>query len=209
MRYIVFEGVDGSGKTTLAKMLYERLPDPKIFTKEPGSPHSDFCVDIRRMILHGAAQNISKHTFAYLFAADREEHMKEVVVPSLLREKWVVSDRSVISDWAYRPHHGNHVRRRHTRLFNKLNPVVFYVDVDTDVAIERMTARGALNEFEKAHVIDKIDDLKHAYNSVAFEKLNENIHIGIVDNNKSLEDAWAQVEALLMGDGLYEYLRRL
>ena len=209
MRYIVFEGVDGSGKTSLAKMLYERLPNPKVFTKEPGSPHSDFCVGIRKMILHGADQGVSKHTYAYLFAADREEHMRRVVVPSLKDGKWVVSDRSVVSDWAYRPYHGNHVRRRHTRLFNQLNPMVFYVDVSADTAIKRMTSRGALNEFEKAHVVDKIDDLKHAYEHVAFEKLNEKVHVNIVDNNKSLEDAWAQVEALLMGDGLYEYLRRL
>jgi dTMP kinase len=209
MRYIVFEGVDGSGKTTLAKMLYDRLPDPKVFTKEPGSPHSDFCMGIRSMILDGAAQDISKHTYAYLFAADREEHMRRVVVPSLKEGKWVVSDRSVVSDWAYRPYHGNHVRRRHTRLFNKLNPVVFYVKVLVDTAVERMTARGALNEFEKAHVIDKIEDLQHAYERVAFEKLADNIHVGIVDNNKSLEDAWYQIEALLMGDELYEYLQRL
>lgn len=209
MRYIVFEGVDGSGKTTLAKMLYERLPNPKVFTKEPGSPHSDFCVGIRGTILDGAAQDISKHTFAYLFAADREEHMRRVVVPALKAGKWVVSDRSVISDWAYRPHHGNHVRRRHTQLLNKLNPVVFYVDVSVDTAIARMTSRGALNEFEKAHVVGKIDNLKHAYKHVAFEKLGKDIHVGIVNNNKSLEDAWAQIEALLMGDGLYEYLQRL
>lgn len=194
MRYIVFEGVDGSGKTTLAKMLYDRLPNPKVFTKEPGSPLSDFCVGIRGMILDGAAQDISKHTFAYLFAADREEHMRRVVIPSLKEGKWVVSDRSVISDFAYRPYHGDHVRRRHLKQFWAANPIVFYVDIEDDVAISRMTARGSFNEFEKAHVVGKIDKLRGAYNEVAMKKSPVWHHI---DNNVALEKSWKQVELVL------------
>ena len=191
MGYIVFEGVDGSGKTTLAEMLFDFLPGPKIFTKEPGSPHSSFCVDIRKMILDGAAQDISKHTYAYLFAADREEHMRRVVMPALQEGKWVVSDRSVISDFAYRPMHGNHVRRRHLKQFNSLDPMVFYVDVDTDTCIKRMTSRGKLNEFEKAHVINKIDDLKRAYENVALTKmLNPFFRI---HNNDTLENAFGKI----------------
>ena len=194
MRYIVFEGVDGSGKTTLAKMLYERLPNPKIFTKEPGSPLSDFCVGIRGMILDGAAQDISKHTYAYLFAADREEHMRRVVYPALKTGKWVVSDRSVISDFAYRPHHGNHVRRRHLRQFWEANPIVFYVDIDDDVAIGRMTARGSFNEFEKAHVVGKIDKLRSAYRETALPKAPSWHEI---NNNATLEESWRSVELVL------------
>ena len=193
-RYIVFEGVDGSGKTTLAKMLFDKLPEPKIFTKEPGSPHSDFCVGMRGMILNGATQDISKHTYAYLFAADREEHMRRVVVPSLEKNNHVVADRSVISDFAYRPNHGNHVRRRHLKQFWSLSPITFYVDIEDEVAIKRMTARGELNEFEKAHVVGKIDKLRSAYESVALPKAPTWHHI---DNNGALEKAFWHVELAL------------
>ena len=51
MKYFVFEGVDGSGKTTLAHMLFDKLPHPKLFTKEPGTPHIEFCVSVRKLIL--------------------------------------------------------------------------------------------------------------------------------------------------------------
>jgi dTMP kinase len=143
------------------------------------------------MILDGAAQDISKHTYAYLFAADREEHMRRVVIPALEEDKWVVSDRSVISDFAYRPTHGNHVRRRHLKQFNDLDPMVFYVDVDTDTCIERMTSRGNLNEFEKAHVINKIDDLKRGYEKVALAKMwNPFFRI---HNNNTIESAFDKI----------------
>jgi len=208
MRYIVFEGVDGSGKTTLAKMLYERLPDPKIFTKEPGTPHSDFCVNIRKMILDGAAQDISKHTYAYLFAADREEHMRRIVTPSLKEGKWVVSDRSVISDYAYRPNHGNHVRRRHLKQFLELDPIVIYVVASSIECVGRMTARGALNEFEKAHVVDKMFDLQKAYMNVALRKYtssgNRTLRQYIlIDNSGTLEESWDQLKRLLRKHEIY------
>jgi dTMP kinase len=146
------------------------------------------------LILDGAAQDISKHTYAYLFAADREEHMRKVVIPAVEQGVFVVSDRSVISDFAYRPYHGNHVRRRHLKQFWSLSPITFYVDIDDEVALERMTSRGKLNEFEKAHVVGKIDQLKRAYEKVALPKAPA---WHLVDNNRTLEDSWRQIENYL------------
>ena len=57
-KYIVFEGNDGSGKTTIAKAIYDKLPGEKIYTKEPGSPLLPFCQEIRKIIIHGKDYNI-------------------------------------------------------------------------------------------------------------------------------------------------------
>ena len=120
--------------------------------------------------------------------------MQQLVIPSVKQGIYVVSDRSVISDFAYRPNHGNHVRQRHLKQFWSLNPITFYVDIDEKIALERMTSRGALNEFEKAHVVGKMSELKEAYKDVALRKAPSWHH---VYNNTTIEEAWEQIENYL------------
>ena len=99
-RYIVFEGNDGSGKTTIAKAIYDKLPGEKIYTKEPGSPLLPFCQEIRKIIIHGKDYNIDDITYAHLFYSDAHENIRQVVQPALATGRWVISDRSVLSNKA-------------------------------------------------------------------------------------------------------------
>lgn len=167
-KYIVFEGTDGSGKTTIANQIYNLLPGEKIFTKEPGSPHLDFCVKLRALILHGSDQEIDPITYAYLFAADTHEHMTKIVIPALKEGKWVVSDRSVISDFAYRPKTGDSVRIHNYHRFLSLNPKVFWIDSKPGTCEKRMLSvrEEELNAFERKHVIDKLKQLRDNYDRV-------------------------------------------
>ena len=101
-RFIVFEGLDGSGKTTAMEGLAARLkaenPDRKIYmTREP----SDASVGklIRQALTHQIV--LQPKTFTLLFAADRYEHVVNEVLPALERGEDVFCDRYFFSNLAY------------------------------------------------------------------------------------------------------------
>jgi len=92
--YIVFEGIDGAGKTTQIELLKNKLSNA-IFTKEPGG--TPFGIKAREILLHQDLK--SKKAELFLFLADRAEHFKEVIEPNI--DKLIISDRSLISGIAY------------------------------------------------------------------------------------------------------------
>ena len=92
--YIVFEGIDGCGKSTQIELLKERLPNV-VVTKEPGG--TDFGVKARELLLHSEIK--SPKAELLLFLADRAEHYTEVVEPNL--ENILISDRGFLSGIAY------------------------------------------------------------------------------------------------------------
>lgn len=98
--YLALEGVEGSGKSTVAEILAGRLSaagiEPVVVREPGGTPLGE---DIRRLLLH--AGDMTAWAEAALFAAQRAQLAAEVVGPSLERGAWVVSDRSYYSSLAY------------------------------------------------------------------------------------------------------------
>jgi dTMP kinase len=101
-RFIALEGVDGSGKSTQARLLAEALGArgvPCVLTREPGG--TPLGEGLRGLLLDGAVPRIGPVAEAYLFAAARAALVEEVVRPALARGEWVVTDRFVDSSLAY------------------------------------------------------------------------------------------------------------
>lgn len=96
-RFIVFEGGDGSGKSTQARLLADRLG--AVLTREPGGTRVGAM--IRSIVLDPALTEIADRTEALLMAADRAQHVEECIRPALLAGQHVVSDRHVASSLAY------------------------------------------------------------------------------------------------------------
>lgn len=98
--YVALEGIEGSGKSTVAERLAEHLRStgrPAKVVREPGgTPTGE---GVRQLLLHG--DDLEPWTEALLFAAQRAQLMAEVVRPSLAEGVWVVSDRTVYSSLAY------------------------------------------------------------------------------------------------------------
>jgi len=152
---IALEGIDGSGKTTLARSLYETFTKqsiPAVLTKEPGA--TDFGKEIRAMI-----QN-PKHVVPplaefFLFAADRAAHIVQVVKPALAAGKVIICDRMADSSIAYQAY-GRGIREADVKTVNSialqgvLPNITFYLEIDYDTAHDRIMQRNeALSQFDQ------------------------------------------------------------
>jgi len=96
-RLIAFEGGEAAGKSTQAKLLAERLG--ALLTFEPGA--TDSGARIRSLVLDSPHLALSPHTEALLMAADRAQHVAEVIRPALDAGIHVVTDRFIGSSLAY------------------------------------------------------------------------------------------------------------
>ena len=103
-RLIALEGIDGSGKTTQARLLADAARDPTsvTVTAEPGA--TPLGARLRTLLLDPALPPVSGRTEALLLAADRAEHVATVVAPALAAGRWVVTDRFSGSTLAYQGH---------------------------------------------------------------------------------------------------------
>lgn len=98
--FVTFEGADGSGKTTQARLLAERLTREGrdvVVTREPGG--TELGERVRELVLH--AGHVAPWAEAALFAAARAQHVAEVIRPALERGATVLCDRYVDSSLAY------------------------------------------------------------------------------------------------------------
>jgi len=100
-RYVAFEGVDGAGKSTVAKRVADRLIEEGhevVVVREPGGTKTGEAV---REILLGTKSHPDIWAETLLFAAARSQLATEIIGPALVDDKIVVSDRSVYSSLAY------------------------------------------------------------------------------------------------------------
>ncbi len=101
-RFISFEGGEGVGKSTQARLLRDALANrgiDAVLTREPGG--SAGAEAIRRLVLEGAADQWSTRTEALLFAAARADHVQRTIKPALEKGQWVICDRYIDSSRAY------------------------------------------------------------------------------------------------------------
>ncbi len=100
--FVCFEGGEGAGKSTQARILRQRLEDEGhmvVLTREPGD--TPVGAEVRRIVLDPATGELSHRTEALLYAADKAEHVHAVVLPALERGEIVITDRYVDSTLAY------------------------------------------------------------------------------------------------------------
>ena len=105
MKFITFEGGEGSGKTTVIKKLVADLKEAginSIVTREPGG--SKISEEIRNVILNVENKAMDYMTEALLYAASRRQHLEEVVKPAIDKGNLVICDRYLDSSLAYQGH---------------------------------------------------------------------------------------------------------
>lgn len=147
--YIALEGLEGCGKSTHTKRLGEHLD--AVITREPGGTRIGTL--LRAILADPENSDLDRRTEALLMAADRAQHMAEVIKPALDRGQHVVSDRSIYSTLAYQ----GYGRQLGTEalltistwaLNDRLPDLVIYIDVPTEVLNARLAKRD-LDRFER------------------------------------------------------------
>ena len=103
--FVTIEGVEGCGKTTIGKLIVEKLMSDGyevIYTREPGG--IEIAEQIRKVILDVNNTNMDPRTEALLYAASRRQHLIEKIVPAIKNNKIIICDRFVDSSLAYQGH---------------------------------------------------------------------------------------------------------
>lgn len=150
--YIALEGLEGCGKSTHTKRLGEHLG--AVITREPGGTRIGAL--LRAILADPDNTDLAPRTEALLMAADRAQHMSEIIRPALERGQHVVSDRSIYSTLAYQGYgRGLGVESllqiSTWALADRLPDMVVYLSVPRDVLQERLAKRD-LDRFEREGV---------------------------------------------------------
>jgi dTMP kinase len=145
--FICVEGLDGCGKTTQTRLLVRKLRKMgygAIYTAEPS--RGEIGKFIKRYCLHGEKRT-SPIIEALLFAADRFDHVKNEVIPTLDEEKIVVSDRYVYSSLAYQGAAGLDLKWIEMINERAIRPdLAIFVDVEPEAVVKRLKPKRSVME---------------------------------------------------------------
>ncbi len=152
--FLSFEGIDGSGKSTQARLLAEALRARGLtvtLTREPGG--SAGAEEIRRLVLEGAADRWSTETELLLFTAARRDHLEKTIRPALARGEVVICDRFADSSRIYQGLTRGDLRATvdalHSLMIGVEPDLTFLIDIDPSLGLRRAIARaGSEMRFE-------------------------------------------------------------
>jgi dTMP kinase len=157
--FIVFEGVEGCGKTFQSKNLYNNLRKngiDAILTREPGGTKSSEL--IRNLILKdyfdkNSTEKFDRYTDTLLYLAARNEHIKNKIKPALKQKKIVICDRFIDSTIAYQVYGKkvdiNFINNIHKKILQNIKPnLVFVLKVSTKSSRRRLKKRKTTNRYD-------------------------------------------------------------
>lgn len=206
--FITFEGGEGSGKSTHAATLAQRLKEQGIdvtLTREPGG--SAGAEIIRHIILSGIAKPLGAETETILFAAARDDHVRNTIRPALNEGKWVICDRFIDSTRVYQgilgKVDGKLIRGlERVTVGAEMPELTFILDVPAAVGLARAKSRrgtGAADRFESESV-EYHEHLRQAF--LALGKLEPKRCIvvdGRAPRDVVAERIWSAVSERLLG----------
>lgn len=203
-KFIAFEGIDGSGKSTQIQLLADRLKSEGIYCYTTMEPTDSPIGSLIHQILTGRIKTDNK-AIAALFAADRLDHLLNDVngiMAKISNGTPVITDRYYFSSYAY---HSvdvpmDWVITTNEQSRNLLQPdATVFIDVDPDTAINRIKQnRSHLELFEKK---SRLIQVREKYLE-AFEKLSGVENVIIIDGNRAQEeiatDIWENIKGYFL-----------
>lgn len=193
-KFVTFEGIDGSGKSTQARMLAERLGTDTLLTREPGG--SAGAEEIRQLLLTGDTDRWSAETEILLFTAARRDHLEKTIEPTLAQGRTVISDRFADSTRVYQGATRGDLRstvdQLHTLMIGREPDLTFIIDMDPAIALERGLARKSGEDRFEDFGLGFQETLRHGFLSLARDFASRCI---VIDGNRSADAVAAEVAA--------------
>tara|TARA_B100000787_G_scaffold23492_1_gene15772 strand:- start:377 stop:991 length:615 start_codon:yes stop_codon:yes gene_type:complete len=198
IRFLSFEGIDGCGKSTQAKLLaahfLAELQDV-VRTREPGG--SVGAEAIRGLLLTGATDKWSAETELLLFTAARRDHFEKTIEPALVAGKMVICDRFADSTRVYQGATRGDLRSKvdqlHATMIGREPDLTLIIDVDPRVALTRGLARNSGEDRFEDFGLEFQEKLQTGFLKLA-EEYPQRCHV--VDGNRSAKDLFEDVLAL-------------
>jgi dTMP kinase len=202
-KFIVFEGLDGSGTSTQNKLLCHYLQEqkwPVLTTSEPSSGPIGLMLRLilsKRLSLAAddpRSQKLSDNSLALLFAADRLDHMQHTIVPRLDEGIMVICERYYLSSYAYQLGR-DRAGLEWLRTINAhcLSPdLTIFLNTSVAVCDKRRQQRNRWNQelFEKSEILQRVaENYQYAISALR----QENIPIEVIDGNPAEKVVFAEV----------------
>lgn len=182
-KLIVIEGIDGSGKSTCAKNLAEKLNSiniKTIYTFEP--THSHYGAKLRDGML---SEDLDAEEELLLFVKDRKEHIEYMIKPALEEGYFIILDRYFYSSIAYQGAKGidiNRIINMHKDFIIKPD-IVFIFHLPIDIALNRIISkRGIADRFENGTYLKKVDKIFHSFNEPFIYHIDTDKDIKIIND---------------------------
>ena len=142
-KFITFEGIDGCGKSTQARLLLEHMNTSgleTILVREPGG--TNISESIREILLHSSSSQMGDRTESLLMTASRAQLTQEVIIPNMDQGKFVIADRYSDSTLAYQGGGRNLdiewlIELNNYATFTLLPDITFFVDIRPEEALRR------------------------------------------------------------------------
>ena len=195
--FIVFEGVDGAGKTTQLVQLVEWLEQrgtTVVTCKDPGS--TALGEQLRTILLDSVDTTISMRAEMMMFTTARTQLVDEIVRPALTTGKTVVLDRYIYSTFVYQGHAGNlpidEIRQvNHVATGGLMPDVTFMIDLPVEVSMQRL---GKTLDRMESRGTDYFEKVRAGF--IAESKL-ATAGVELVDGNRSPQEIQAELRVMI------------
>lgn len=200
MFFVVFEGLDGSGKSSLMKRIENHLKNlgqSLIMTREPGG--TIVGDEIREIILKKQAEPPSARTELLLYQASRAQHVDLVIRPALNQNKWVLCDRFSASSIAFQGG-GRGISLDQVEWLNNFatNLLKPHLTVLLDLSVDESKKRRSNRENQTAVAEDRIE--------AEADSFHEKVRQGFLDQAKADPQNWLVLNAAHTPEELYQQL---
>nr|WP_174823412.1 dTMP kinase [Ruegeria arenilitoris] len=198
--FLTFEGIDGSGKSSQARMLAEHLRGmgyDVVLTREPGG--SAGAEEIRSLVLEGDPDRWSAETEILLFTAARRDHLERTIEPALAEGKVVICDRFADSTRMYQGLSRGDLRgvvdQLHSLMIRREPDLTLLIDMDPETGLSRAKGRQGTEERFEDFGLDLQQQMRAGFLALADEFSDR---FRVVDGNRDMDSVARDVTDIVL-----------